>query len=336
MGGAEILSFCFGGFPGTNRQLREVRAATGLVRHIVTAGGDATSIEATFFREELEARRPRLVIFGGWHRSYDALLDTAIAVGAEAAVLWTSSAVQTGLSDETSTLASLLHDPRIGRFFASTASILDLLATGGRPTHHLPPPLRTDDVPSVGGEEHRHEPPTVSLFCGPAEYRRKNAFGCIAALAGLDAPYVLHLNGLSHRTEYASLLVQAEIPHIDHGWMDDTTYSGVLDGVDIGLQVSLADSFNYVVAEHMLRAIPVLVSSAVPCAHGLPVEVTRRLVVDNPDDPLEIRAKLRALLLEPSERRVLGTIVRDHIVRLADVHREICRQTLLAALGRGG
>lgn len=336
MVGAEILSVCFGGFPGTNRHLREVRAETGLLRHIVTADGDATSIEARFLREELESRRPRLVIFGSWHRSYDALVDAAIAVGAEVAVLWTSSAVQTGFSDETSTLVSLLQDRRIGRFFASTASLLDLLATSGRPTHHFPPPIRTVDVPAVRGKGRPHEPPAVSLFCGPAEYRRKNAFGCMAALAGLDAPCLLHLNGLSHRAEYAVLLGQAGIPHIDHGWMDDPTYAGVLDGVDIGLQVSLADSFNYVVAEHMLRAIPVVISSAIPCAHGLPVDVRRRLVVGNPDDPLEIRAKLHSLLLEPSERLVLGKIVREHIMQLAVKHSEICRQALLTSVGRAG
>lgn len=336
MGEAEILSFCFGGYPGANRHLREVRDATGLLRHIVTSAGDAASIEGKFFREEIKARRPRLVIFGGWHRSYDALLDTALAAGAEGAVLWTSSAVQTELSGETPILASLLSDSRIGRYFAASASMLDVLAASGRPAHHLPQPLRIDAVAPRKRDGVPPEPPIVSLFCAPAEYRRKNAFSCIAALGAVDAPYVLHLNGLSQRAEYSSLLAQREIPHHDHGWMDDTGYARALDGVDLGLQVSLADSFNYVVAEHFLRAIPVLVSPMVPCAHGLPLEVARMLVVANPDDPVEIRTKLRRLLMGAAERRELGDIVQRHIVRVAASNGETSRRALLAAVGRGG
>jgi hypothetical protein len=112
--------------------------------------------------------------------------------------------------------------------------------------------------------------PVASLFAAPNEFRRKNALACILALAGLDVPYVLRLNGLAERPEYRTFLEELKVPYEDRGWMDDDDYARALDEVDVGLQVSLADSFNYVVAEHFARAVPVVLSRSVPLRAGCP------------------------------------------------------------------
>jgi hypothetical protein len=123
------------------------------------------------------------------------------------------------------------------------------------------------------------------------------------------------------------------MPYRDLGWMDDAAYARALGAVDVGLQVSLADSFNYVVADHFARGVPVVVSPFVPCAHGLPERVAALLVVDDPTDTGAIAARVRRLLAEPDARRDVGRGVRAHIERVAARNADVARRVLLAACG---
>jgi glycosyltransferase involved in cell wall biosynthesis len=245
--------------------------------------------------------------------------------------LWTSSVVQTDLSGETATLASLLGDRRIGRFFAASEALVGVLGAAGRRTHVLPLPFSIAATPRTAAKP-EGTLPVVSLFAAPNEFRRKNALACIFAFSGLDVPYVLRLNGLAERAPYRTLLERLKVPYDDRGWMDDDDYARALDEVDVGMQVSLADSFNYVVAEHFARAVPVVLSRSVPVAHGLPEHVLRLLIVDDPDDPGDIRGKLRVLLTEPEARREAGRAVREHIERVSARNAEATRRTLMAVL----
>ena len=327
----ELVTVCFGGFPGTNRHLREISRVTGLTRHLVVSGSTPASADVVFLRDHLATVAPRCVIFGGWHTVYEPLVDAARAAGSEIGVLWTSSVAQTDLSGETATLASLLRDRRVTRFFATSDALVGPLGATGRPSHLLPLPFSIAATPRMAAKPDGTIP-VVSLFAAPNEFRRKNALACILALAGLDVPYVLRLNGLAERAEYRTFLEELKVPYDDRGWMDDDDFARALDEVDVGVQVSLAESFNYVVAEHFARAVPVVVSRSVPVAHGLPEHVDRLLVVVDPDDPGEIRGKLRVLLTEPVARRVAGRAVREHIERVSARNAEAARRTLTAVL----
>lgn len=325
-----IVSVCYGGFPGSNRHLREIGRATGLTRHLVISARDPASVEVAFLREHLATLAPRLVLFGSWHATYEPLADAAGAAGAEVAVLWTSSAEQTVIGGESETLAALARDRRIGRFFVASADMIEVLAARGRSSEILPHALVLGtpgraDAPADGS------PPVLSLFCAPSEYRRKNVGACLDALVRVGAPFALHVNGLGADPGYGARLAELKIPYRDLGWMDDAAYARALDGIDVGLQPSLADSFNYVVADHFARGIPVVVSRFVPCADGLPEAVARLLVVDDPADGAGIAAAIRRLLAAPDERRAAGRAVRAHIENVAARNGEVARRTLLAA-----
>jgi len=327
----ELVTVCFGGFPGTNRHLREISRVTGLTRHLVVSSSAPASADVAFLRDHLATLAPRCVIFGSWHAVYEPLVDAARAAGAEIAVLWTSSVVQTDLSGETAMLASLLRDRRVTRFFAASDALVGALGAAGRPSHVLPLPFSIAETPLVAAKP-EGAVPVVSLFAAPNEFRRKNALTCILALAGLDVPYVLRLNGLAERAEYRTFLEELNVPFDDRGWLDEDDYARALDDVDVGVQVSLGESFNYVVAEHFARAVPVMLSRSVPVAHGLPDDVLRLLVVTDPDDPGELRGKLRVLLTEPATRREAGRAVREHIERVSARNAEAARRTLTAVL----
>lgn len=325
-----IVSVCYGGFPGSNRHLREIGRATDLTRHLVISTRDPASVEVAFLREHLATLAPRLVIFGSWHATYEPLADAARAAGAEVAVLWTSSAGQTEIGGESALLAGLVRDPRIGRFFVASADMIAVLAASGRTSEILPHALVVA-VPPDAGARAAPSPPALSLFCAPSEYRRKNVGACLDALAHVGAPYELQVNGLGADAGYGARLAELKIPYRDLGWMDDAAYARALGGIDLGLQPSLADSFNYVVADHFARGIPVVVSRFVPCADGLPEGVARLLVVDDPADGVAIAAAIRRLLAAPDERHAAGRAVRAHIENVATRNGEVARRILLAA-----
>ncbi|HYE74590.1 MAG TPA: glycosyltransferase, partial [Blastocatellia bacterium] len=97
----------------------------------------------------------------------------------------------------------------------------------------------------------------------------------------------------------------------DFGWMSRKSYEQRLDEVSLGLQVSLADSFNQVVAEHLFRGIPVIASAMIPVLKNIDAESRARLIVNNPEDALEITDRIKYLLGNPEARDKLGNKVRQ-------------------------
>jgi hypothetical protein len=146
----------------------------------------------------------------------------------------------------------------------------------------------------------------ISLFCSPREMIRKNPLNILLALAGLEHEYVLHLNGLSRHAPYRRLLRRLGIPYRDFGWMERDAYERALEGVDLGLQVSFAESHNQVTADHFQRGIPVVVSEMVPVLATAAPSLRAALVVANPDDHVALRATIGRLLARPHMRRLVG------------------------------
>jgi hypothetical protein len=334
-GGSACVGVCFGGFPGTNRHMREIARATGALRHLVLMAGEPTSPEIAFFRDHLVATDPALVIFGSWHDAYEPLLAVRAERGRSSGVFWTSSAAQTDLSREADVLARLLRDPRVTHHFFASAEVATRLERAGKACFVLPHLVAAVPEPQALDRERAPDPapPRITLFSSPNEYPRKNVLSCLLAVAGLTSPYRLQLNGLSQRPAYRALLEDLRIPYDDHGWMEDVAYAQAVGDAALGLQVSLAESFDYVAFDHFLRGVPVVVSPMVPCAHGLPESAERQLVVRNPDSPAEIEQRIAHLLASPAARTDLACIVREHATRLNTRHRELVAAALEAALG---
>lgn len=307
---ARKLSLCYAAFPGVNTALRNLSRTVRLTRHFALSSLKPNSPELLFFADYLNNSRPALVIFGAWAPGYQVLLD-ALHPGTLAAVYWNSSTGQVDISNETATLGMVLEHPRIRyKFFSHEAFAAALQSRGD--CFALPDtlPMPAHFVP------HRANPmPILSLFCSPNEYRRKNILNTLLAVALQTQPYYLHLNGLSENPDYRRLLDEFKIPYRDWGWMTARQYRRNVAHVDIGLQVSFSESFDYVATDHVARGIPVLVSKMVPALDGLPARVANRLVINNPDDPLELAVKLSALLANPRTRRALGASARRQLLK---------------------
>jgi len=86
-------------------------------------------------------------------------------------------------------------------------------------------------------------------------------------------------------------------------WKPNEEYYNILRRMKLGLQVSLSESFCYFVLELSLLKIPSVVSKTVWWYAQDPL--LRECIVEDPDDPLEIKEKIEKVLDDDSFYRIL-------------------------------
>ncbi len=294
------LTFCLTGFPGAHRALATLACTTGLTRHLSIASPDPGGVEIEFCSAHVRDVRPGLIILGGWSSAYEPLVDAAKKVGAGVAVYWTSSGGQSGLAREIGKLAAVLQHRKVDHFFAAGRDLAAAI-TGAV---HLPVTLDLRRV-SVGRPPARQRA-RVSLFFPWREAARKNALNSLLAAAMSRERIELVLNGLTEDDDYRELLHALRVPHRELGWMSEGDYRRALSRIDIGLQPSFAETFDYVAADHLARGRPVIGSAMVPVIAEMPASVRKHLVVRNPDSAAEIAERLECLLTDRKLRIRVG------------------------------
>jgi glycosyltransferase involved in cell wall biosynthesis len=143
---------------------------------------------------------------------------------------------------------------------------------------------------------------------------------------------VLYLNGLSKDDHYRNVLKSLKVRYRDFGWMAEKKYQNTLGKIDLGLQVSFAETFNHVAAEHMIRGIPVITSCMVPVMDNLSQEIKKRLIVDDSDNPRSIKEKIEFLIKHPRVRIRIGQAVLKHVRKENEKRTRIARKALNAIL----
>lgn len=310
-----LITFCVKGFPGTNRSLINLEKTTGLTRHFVLSGSKSSATEVKFFIDYVKRRRPCVVLFGGWSQVYQYFLKGLKNKKIEFGIYWTSSPGQTDISEEIDSLGDLINSSEIKYKLFANKDLASSFSGRLSNVNFLP-----DTV--IFPEELKNKPRSgkksaiaISLFCSPFEYKRKNILNSLLAVSMLKDRYTLYLNGLSANKSYKSVLEKLNIRYRDFGWMSDEEYERVLWDVDLGLQVSFADTFNFVVAEHIARRIPVITSRMVPAMDGTPQSIKRRLIVEDPDNPFEIRDRIEYLIQNPPMLPEIGKIMYQYLVK---------------------
>jgi glycosyltransferase involved in cell wall biosynthesis len=234
-----------------------------------------------------------LLVLSGWTARYDTLLARRRG---PTILRWHSALLQTELSDETWKLARIVELLDAGRILAVAANDPAVVLA-----------LRRDDVlwfPDVldrreyaGVEAAALTGTNVSLFSDA--HHRKNllcqsaAFEAARRAAG-DADWTLHLNGQSQRLpEFARWLERSGVRFVEHGYLVRGDYLALAAGMDAGLAATLSESYGYVAADHLELGVPVVVSSAVPCADA------GELSVGNVSDVAELADRLTLALASP-------------------------------------
>lgn len=322
------------GFPGASTALGELADATGQIHAVTLGGGNPRSPEGQFVRALIDAAATRLLVVGGWSPVYEPFVAAAARRGVPVAMYWTSTAGQTGMSVEAERLVACLVDTRIAHHWFIQRSLAETLYRAipscvWMPAVLAPRAHRRAGRASAGAKRVVN----VGLFCSPNEYARKNVLTTLAAVARLGPRVVLHLNGLSSDAVYRPWLDRLGIRWIDHGWMSRDAYIDTIAGLDIGLQVSFAESFNYVAADHILAGVPVVVSPMVPAVTQLPPRLVSPFVVPNADDPAAVADAIVRVLDRPRWARQRTQAIRTALVKSQGVALTRARRILRHAIG---
>ncbi len=310
-----IITLCVGGFPGTNRSLINLEKTTGLTRHLVLGGSDPGGAEVKFYIGLLKEKNPKCILFGGWSPVYDVFIKSIRGRRTEMGVYWTSSPGQVDISEEAGLLDSLISSRMLKHKLFANGELAGALSGILNNVHHLPDTVLFPEDIVMNKRGKKDDGLVFSLFCSPFEYKRKNVLNTLLALSMLKRKYTLYLNGLSKKRFYGEILKKLRIRYKDFGWMTDEKYQAALGEVDLGLQISFAETFNHVAAEHIVRKIPVMTSRMVPAVDGMPAHIRKRLVVDDPDSASEIRDKIEYLVGGAGRLKQLGDRMHAYLKR---------------------
>lgn len=315
-----IFTFCMKGFPGTNRSLLNLERTAGLTRHFVLSGSNRNA-EIEFFTDYIMGRRPCAVIFGGWSPAYSEFMARLGTRGVEYGIYWTSSPGQTDISGEAPNLEFLMKDRRIRHRLFANKDLASSLSGHIKGVSHLPDTVVFPEETHIKRAGRKNGAFTLSFFCSPFEYKRKNILNTVLAVSMLKGDYVLYLNGLSRNDSYKGILKKLSVRYKDFGWMASEEYRRVLGEVTLGLQVSFAETFNFVAADHISMRIPVITSRMVPAMDSMTKKVKSRLVVDDPDSPEEIAGRIEYFISDPRKAAEIGDaayrcLLKDNIVRI--------------------
>jgi len=157
----------------------------------------------------------------------------------------------------------------------------------------------------------------IGLFCTPGP--RKNLANQILAAAQIPNAE-LHVNGLSQRPEFSTLMKHLDLKVVDHGWMPKEKYIQTIANMDVGIQVTFAETFNYVVADFMAQGVPIVTSYMVPIVAR--DETLHDMAVRKADSPKEIAAKLLHIT---KNRDHYGNLCLDSITKLAERNNQVIK-----------
>lgn len=269
-----ILTICPDDFPGVKTHLKNY-LSTGLTEHTETITPSAVIGR-------------KMVIFGAWHPIYYEAMQKIKSTGVPITLLWTSSVGQidfAGNGIEISflyLLKDLTYAGLIDRIFTPTEQIQSMFQQFIEPEKVilLPHSLNWNKIKEKYDETIVPKKDAVDLF-STAE-TRKNILPQIHASKISDCQLYINHNAQRY-TFFADLL---KVRYTSMGWIPDESYFNVIQQMRMGLQVTYAESFNYVVAEHFALKRPCLISPVM--GRWVDKDLWKDIMVYNIDNPFEI------------------------------------------------
>jgi len=259
-------------YPGTTAGMKQYEV-TGLVEQ-----GDELSMETV--------RGRKAVVLGAWHPVYYRAIKKLRREDVEIWLFWTSSVAQCDFSNGGIEVSFL----RIIKDLVDS-NMIDRLVCGNNQVElmlkNMVPPEKVILLPycfnwrEIRKYYDRNVTPNsrwVDLFC-PAD-ARKNMLPQI--LASKLANAKLHLSGTPDK--YLNFVETINYSCSPLGWMPKDIYFKNVQLMELGLQVTFAESFDYVVAEHFALERPCLFSP--PIGQWIDEPYLREMLlvpdVDNP------------------------------------------------------
>ena len=259
---------------------------------------------------------PDIIILGGWDNFIKTIMlnlpDDMIKI-----IRWCSPLTQSELSNEMPRFYDIIESMNIGKISylitdikSDTVILKDFCNniiwlpevcdfSAMKATH----PIIFDD-----GLSH------VSLFC--AANPRKNILTQLMSLRNVQKIKV-HTNFHSQPYLILSEILKEHV--INHSWMKKEHYYNVVSGMQFSTQVSMSESFNYTVAEHMYLGIPVITSRMCPAlCEANDSFINKYLIVNDVQNGVEMLDKYNKIVNDKSLRDELGEACKKAIIKVND------------------
>ena len=158
----------------------------------------------------------------------------------------------------------------------------------------------------------------VDLFCR-LRYG-KNVLNQILAFKMAELDGNLHINFDTEQFHGIIETISSQI--VRHRWLPIEEYYGLISAMDISLQVTVGESFNYAVCERMALKVPVLTTADIYLVSDDSF-LAKHLCVSAPDTPSEISRVMKKILDKKNLREELGERCGERISEVAKYNNKI-------------
>jgi len=158
----------------------------------------------------------------------------------------------------------------------------------------------------------------LDLFCRPRF--GKNILTQILSFKMTELDAKLHINFDLGR--FRKIVEQIGVKPIIHHWLPELDYYGLITGMDMSLQVTFGESFNYAVAERMALSVPVLSTFDIYLLEEDSF-LNKYLCINAVDTPKVIAVSIKRILTDKNLRDELAKRCRERIEEVSRKNNQV-------------
>lgn len=252
------------------------------------------------------------IILGSWRPYYSELINKLCKLNITPSILWCSTLGQSEMTwgielNPLNEILDLLKKRKIRYLLVPEKTYVSLSHINN--VQYLPHPIDISIPSSTDTME--LEGNNIDLFF---QFRPgKNALQQMLAQRYTKTKFHLHTN-IKDKI-ILDIAKKLNLSFLHHSWLPAKKYYGLVKNMDMSLQVTWTESFNYAVCERMTIGIPTLVSSEVFLI-SKDKFLKRYLVVETPDSPIAIAQKIDFLF---DNKNLMTEIVERSYERITEV-----------------
>ncbi len=253
------------------------------------------------------------VILGSWKPYYSKIIEALNKLHIKPSILWTSTLGQSEMTwmielEPLNEILELLKKGAIRYLFVpektyQSLSHIDNVKYFPHPVYLLAP---------LDYEEEELEDNNIDLFIKVRP--GKNALQQMIAQRFAKTKFHLHTN--IQEKIILDIAKKLNLSFIHHSWLPKKKYFGLIKNMDLSLQVTWTESFNYAVCERLLLAVPTLVSSEIFLINNDEF-LKKYLVVETPDSPLAIAEKIDFLFSNKNLKNEIAERGKEQVEKIA-------------------
>jgi hypothetical protein len=266
------------------------------------------------------------IIFAGFGPLISRVVKELSKTGVRPSVMWCSTLSQAevtqGEVEMLTILINLLNSGKIKHLMAHRR-IFESLGYFIKQAVLFPHPIDLKIFDPV--KKQKLEGINFDLFCRPRLGKNILTQTLACKMSGLDAK--LHINFDLGRYKQIVQTIGQKI--VFHSWLPEAEYYGLISGMDMSLQVTFGESFNYAVAERMALSVPVLSTFDIYLLEEDQF-LNKYLCVNAIDTPKVIAASIKRIINDKNLRDDLAKRCRERIKEVSRKNNQVVSDVALS------